>query len=252
MTTKPLWMSKPILGLLGQLQSYNYAFYSHVIKRVGKNAWKGMTDSNYSTMERMQLAKPLLMLPMLAAMQGLVGEARDALWGDPTKEQSGWQKVVRALDRGIPIAPISPAVNIVTGAKYQRSAVETAAGPVFGTGGRLVDVYVDYWFKNSTGTNSQERAVGKNFYDSVMEPSLAVMLSYGYGNAGLPGKIGMAAARQAVGSGQTREAFVASVAGEKDKNLPDEARNPGEWLSQKLSDKKPSSSGGDSLAVGGF
>ena len=252
MTTKPLWMSKPVLGLLGQLQSYNYAFYTHVIKRVGKNTWKGLTDSNYSAVERMELAKPLLMLPMLAAMQGLVGEARDALWGDPTKEQTGWQKVVRAFDRGIPIAPISPIVNIFTGAKYQRSAVETVAGPSFGTFARSIDVYADYIMKNSATTNTQERAVVKQMYDAGIEPALAVMLAYGYGNAGLPGKIAMATARQVVGSGQTREAVVTGLQGEQNKNEPKEPNNPGEWITEKLSNKKPSSGGGDSLAVGGF
>jgi hypothetical protein len=252
MTTKPLWMSKPVLGLLGQLQSYNYAFYTHVIKRVGKNTWKGLTDSNYSAVERMQLAKPLLMLPMLAAMQGLVGEARDALWGDPTKEQTGWQKVVRAFDRGIPIAPISPIVNIFTGAKYQRSAVETVAGPSFGTFARSIDVYADYIMKNSATTNTQERAVVKQMYDAGLEPVLAVMLATGYGNVGLPGKLGLAAARQVVGSGQTREAVVTGLQGEENKSDSKEPNNPGEWITEKLSNKKPSSGGGDSLAVGGF
>lgn len=230
-TTRPMWMNRPILGLLGQLQSYNYAFYNHVLKRVSRNAWKGLTDSNYSTMERLQLAKPLLMLPMLAAMQGLVGEARDALLGDPERELDTWQKITRALSRGIPVAPVDPIVNIVTGAKYQRSAVETAAGPAFGTFGRALDAYVDFWFKNSPSTNTQERAVARNFFDVGLEPAAAVMLSYAWSQGSLPVKAAAVVGRQAAGSGQVRDEFMETVAGPK---------------------KPRGGSGGDSLEVGGF
>lgn len=215
MTTRPAWMNKPVLGLLGQLQSYNYAFYNHVLKRVVKNAWKGLTDNDYTALERMQLAKPLLMLPMLAAMQGAVGEIRDALLGDPDRELETWQKITRAFSRGIPVAPVDPIVNVVTGAKYQRSSTETIAGPTAGTVGRFADAYIDYYFKNSEGTNTQERAVAKSFFDVVMEPTAAVMLSYAWGNSPWQVKAGLAAARQAAGSGQVRDEFIEGVAGPK-------------------------------------
>lgn len=215
-TTRPQWMNKPVLGLFGQLQSYNYAFYNHVLKRNVKQAWKAVSDADYTTAERMTLARPLLMLPLLAAMQGLVGEARDHAFGDPDKEMEFWQKVARAFSRGIPVAPIDPILNIVTGAKYQRSTTETVSGPVLGMVGRTADSYVDYFVKNSPNTNTQERAVEKSIYDQFIEPSAAVALSFAYATApNLPAKMAVAGARQVVGSGVTRNEFIDAVAGEK-------------------------------------
>jgi hypothetical protein len=211
--TRPMWMNDhPFLGLLGQLQSYNYAFMNSVLKRNVKMAARALTGDGYTAAERMQLARPLLMMPMLAAMQGMVGEARDALWGDPERKQDLETKVLRAFSRGIPVAQADPIINAWSGAKYQRSAVETVAGPVPGSIGSALDSYINYFQKNSEHTNIGERALAKNVYDTVVEPGASVALAFAFGNVPLYAKLGLAAARQAVGSGQTREQVIQEVA----------------------------------------
>lgn len=212
-STRPMWMNDhPFLGLLGQLQSYNYAFMNSVLKRNVKMGARALTGEGYTAAERMQMARPLLMMPLLAAMQGLVGEARDAIWGDPEKKQDLETKVLRAFSRGIPVAQLDPLINAWSGAKYQRSAVETVAGPVPGTIGSAADSYINYFQKNSEFTNTGERALAKNVYDTVIEPGLSVGLAFAFGNTPLYAQLGLAATRQAVGSGQTREQFMQHVA----------------------------------------
>lgn len=212
-STRPMWMNDhPFLGLLGQLQSYNYAFMNSVLKRNVKMGARALTGEGYTAAERMQMARPLLMMPLLAAMQGLVGEARDAIWGDPEKKQDLETKVLRAFSRGIPVAQLDPLINAWSGAKYQRSAVETVAGPVPGTIGSAADSYINYFQKNSEFTNTGERALAKNVYDTVIEPGLSVGLAFAFGNTPLYAQLAMAATRQAVGSGQTREQFMQHVA----------------------------------------
>jgi len=215
-TTRPGWMNKPVLGLLGQLLSYSYAFYNHVLKRNVKMAGRALTGADYTALERAKMAAPFIMMPLLAAIQGLVGEARDALFADPDRELETWQKITRAFSRGIPVAPVDPWLNVFAGAKFQRSATETLAGPVLGIAGRSIDAYVDYVMRNSEYTNTQERALQKAIYDIMLEPGGAILLSFAFANAhSLPLQLGYAAARQALGSGQIREEYVDAVAGEK-------------------------------------
>jgi hypothetical protein len=214
-SSRPRWATDGIGAMIFQLQSYNYAFFENVWKRGMKNAWQAVTNENqYTAIERMKLAAPLLMMPTLVAAQAAVGELRDALLGDPDKKKTTQEKVFTALSRGVPVAPIDPLLNVVTGARFNRTSSEVLAGPALGTIGKAVDAGVAATVRNSDKTNTAERAAAKASYDAFIEPAAAIVLANLYAEAPLAAKVAIAGARQVAGSGRFREeAFVEPVAG---------------------------------------
>lgn len=211
-TTKPSWMSHPIGAVVGQLQSFNYAFYENVIKPTVRQVRESATGEGYTKLERAKLVAPLLITPLLVAAQYAIGEARDALLGDPNRreEETTKDKVLRAASRGVPIAPLDPLLNYVTSAKYQRGAAQSFAGPVAGVAATGLDAARDAFLSNSPKTNTQERAAAKAFWDIFVEPAVNLAL---YSSPVSPVS---AALTQAAGSGHVREKFfVTPVAGAK-------------------------------------
>jgi hypothetical protein len=222
-THKPRYMSSPLGRIIGQLQSFNYALYENVIKRVGRMAKEGAVGKDYTLSERAQLVTPALMVPLLWAGAYALGEGRDALFGDPNRreEMSGTDKAIRAVSRGSPIAPIDPAVNYATSARYRTDAAKFAAGPVLGSAFTGMDAARDVFFTNAEGTNTQERKAMKAVYDIFIEP--AANLAIGM----TPVSPVSAIATQVVGSGGVREAFVSSAAGEAKKKGGSTGRDSG-------------------------
>jgi hypothetical protein len=218
-SSRPRWASDGIGAMIFQLQSYNYAFFENVWKRGAKGMYEAVTNQNqYTAVERMKLAAPLLMMPMLAGAQAMVGELRDALLGDPEKKKTTQEKVFTAISRGIPIAPIDPLFNVVTGARFNRTASEVLAGASLGTVGKAIDANVKKYAKNSENTNTAERAAAKANYDAFLEPAAAIVLANLYAEAPLAGKVVIAGARQVIGSGHFREeSFVEPMAGKAQK-----------------------------------
>jgi hypothetical protein len=216
-TTKPSWMSHPLGAVLGQLQSFNYAFYENVIKRNARLAKEAATGADYTKMERARMLAPLAIMPLLVVTAYVIGEARDAVLGDPNrrKEETTGQKWTKAASRGLPIAPLDPWINYVTSARYQRGAADFFAGPAIGTGGRGLDAARNALFNNSDETNTAERQAAKAAYDIVIEPAVNMALTR------TPVGIGSAAVTQIAGSGGVREKFVSAVAG------PDKKRQGG-------------------------
>ncbi len=212
--SRPKWMSHPIGSVVGQLQAFNYAFYENVLKRTGRLAKEALTAEDYSMAERAQLLAPMLMLPLVTAAAFAIGEARDAVLGDPQRrrDETFGQKALKAVSRGTPIAPLDPIINYASSARYSRSATESFAGPALGTLGRAVDAARDVLLKNSENTNTQERRAAKAVWDILIEPTINLAL---YAMPGAPAMKALAAvATQAAGSGSVREKlFVEPVAG---------------------------------------
>lgn len=225
-TTKPAWMSHPLGAIVGQLQSFNYAFYENVWKRGGRllgEAWKN--DGGYSFAERARMAAPMAMMPLLAGAAFAIGEARDALLGDPNRrmDEEGIDKALKAASRGAPIAPIDPLLNWISAARYRRGAAESFAGPVIGKAARGLDAARDYAAKNADSTNTQERRVATELYDLVIEPTANLLLTAAPGTP--LGKMVSVLGTQAAGAGGVREAFVEEVAGPRDpRTIPKDKR----------------------------
>lgn len=214
-TTRPAWANTPIGAVVAQLQSFNYAFYENILKRVGRMSKEAVVGSDYTAMERMKLLMPMLTLPLLYGAGFAIGEARDELLGDPTrrKEETLGQKMLKAQSRAVPFAPTDTLQQLVNPTRYQRSSVDLVSGPTLGTIGRGIDAMRSiYAPNNSDKTNTAERQAAKAFYDLVIEPSINLML-FAVQRAGPLGTAVAAAATQAAGSGAVREEFVGGVAG---------------------------------------
>lgn len=213
--TRPGWMNHPLGAIVGQLQSFNYAFYENVLKRNARLLKEAAKGTDYTALERAQMAMPTLMLPLVAGFAAAIGEARDAAFGDPERreKETTTEKVIKAVSRGTPVAPLDPWLNIWSSARYNRSFAESASGPVLGTLARAADAARDLFFKNSEKTNTSERRALKAVWDIFIEPSINLALHFS------PlGKAVNAVATQVAGSGQVREkALLEPAAGERKK-----------------------------------
>lgn len=209
-TNKPAWMSHPIGAVVGQLQSFNYAFYENVWKRNARLAADALTAEGYSAAERAKMLYPMAMMPLLAAAAYAIGEGRDALLGDQNrrKQETTTDKLIKAASRGAPIAPIDLPLNIISSARYNKGVSESALGPVLGTTTKAIDASLDFMLKNSENTNTQERRAAKAVWDIFIEPTVNLAL---YASPVSPAS---AAVTQFVGSGYAREKlFVEPLAG---------------------------------------
>lgn len=210
---RPTYMNKPIGAILGQLQAFNYGFMENVIKRSGRLAKEAVVGSDYTAYERANMVMPVMMLPLITAAAYALGEARDAVLGDPEHraEETTTQKVIKAVSRGTPIAPIDPLINYISSARYRSTSTSVLAGPVIGTFGKAIDSARDYFFANSEKSNTQERRALKALWDIAIEPTVNLMLY-----ATVPSPVA-AAITQAAGSGWVREKmFVEPIAGAKE------------------------------------
>ena len=216
-TTKPAWMSHPLGSIVGQLQSFNYGFLENVWKRNARLLGEAAkNDGEFSTSERFRMAAPMLMMPLLAGAAFVIGEARDALLGDPNhrKTEEGWQKALKAASRGAPVAPIDPLLNWASSARYRRGSAESFSGPFLGKAARGFDNMRDYVANNSATTNTQERRLAQDVWDLVVEPTGNLLLAAA--PATPLGKAVAVLGTQALGAGQVREkAFVEPLAGKK-------------------------------------
>ena len=208
--TKPGWMNSPQGAVIGQLNSFNYAFYENVVKRNMKLAKGAWTEKDMTKVERIRMAYPLLSMPALVAVAYAIGEMRDEVLGDPDrrKTETGGEKILKAASRGAPIAPLDPFLNFYTAAKYQRSAAQSFAGPGLGSMLSGMDAARNLTANNKDTTNTAERQAARAFWGTLIEPSLQLGLS------AFPVAPAYAIMTQVVGSGGAQSAFVDAVAGE--------------------------------------
>lgn len=71
---------------------------------------------------------------------------------------------------------LDPAVNLVTGVKYSRSFSDVAVGAYFGYGLQGLNKLVGSEFRNSTNTNTAERAQVQSVFDLAIAPFVAHMV----------------------------------------------------------------------------
>lgn len=214
--SRPKWMSHPMGAVIGQLQAFNYAFYENVLKRNARLAKSALTDADYTAAERAQLLAPTMMLPLVTMAAYAIGEGRDAVFGDPKRraEETTGEKVLKAVSRGTPVAPIDPLINYVSSARYSRTATESFAGPALGTLARAIDSGRDYFLKNSEKTNTQERRALRAAWDILVEPTINLALYATPQAKGL--QLAAAAVTQLAGSDIAREkALIEPLAGPK-------------------------------------
>jgi hypothetical protein len=210
-STKPRWASHPLGSVVFQLQSFLYAFQKNVINRSLNLAKDAVTQRGLTLADRGRLLMPLAMMPMLAGVQLVAGEARDAVLGDPNRrKETDGDKGMKAVSRAGLLGVFDPLFNVVTGTRYNRDIATSLVGPAFGNLANAVQAGIELNTRNSDNTNTAERKVAKALYDIGIEPALNLLLT-----AAPAGSVLAPLLTQAAGSGQAREAFVSSVAGKQ-------------------------------------
>jgi hypothetical protein len=225
-TLKPQWMAGHWGATIGQLQSFNYAFWENVWKRQGRMLKDAATGKGYTPQERASMTvAPMISMTIMFGIGLAVGEARDKLLGDPKRrqEETTKDKLLKAASRSLPVAPLDPLLNWVTAARYQRGTTDFLAGPALSTIARGADSFSGLALHNSESTNTAERAMAKVVWDLGIEPATNAILALT--TAGVLGTAGSAALTQVAGAGDVREKFVSSVAG-PDQRKP--RKKPGE------------------------
>jgi len=216
--TKPKWASHWLGSVVFQLQSYQYAFTRNVLGRIGNNARAALTDADLTMLDRARLLAPIASLPLLVGMNAAVGELRDtatdsaqrAVGGEPNKRanQTPGEKAAKIASRSGLFGNLDPYINAFAGVRYNAPIASKALGPVLGGGVNALQTLAEAGARNSPNTNTAERKVAKQAYDTVVEP--AVNLALG----ALPGaSIPAAILTQIAGSGAPREALTSVVAG---------------------------------------
>lgn len=210
--TRPRWASHPFGATVFHLMNYTWAFQKNVINR----PFKLMTDKDLTISEKARIAAPVLgMMPVLWAMQGIVSEGREALFGDPnrTTPRTSTDKALLWLSRAGLSGKLDPFLNMREGVRYSRDLATTALGPVIGRAFQAAQTVIEYDVHNSERTNAAERKLAKTAYDMGVEPAVNYLLnSFGGGN------VAAAIARQYAGSGHAKELFASALANPPEKS----------------------------------
>ena len=218
--TRPTWANHPLGSMIFQLQAFLYAFQKNVINRNLKMLKRAAIDKDLRATERRQLAAPAVAMTMLVPLALGIGSARDAIFGDKKRleTETTQDKILKGLSRSGLFGALDPYINMVTGVKYNRSVLQSFAGPLIGRFGDTADTVLRLGVRNSENTNTAERAFYRSVYDMVLEPSLNLALT------AVPVGPAAATATQAAGAGWTREQFVTWLAGPAQEGRPKSGR----------------------------
>jgi hypothetical protein len=207
---RPYLAAHPVASVAYTLTSYLYAFHKNVLQRVGTMTKQAFTAKDLTPMQRLHFMAPLLMTPILVAVQYALFGLRD-LWDDPKRveERTETEKLLRAVSYAGLFGTTDPLMNIATSVKYERDIANALLGPYVGDVAKLAqDVIKAPSDRNSPNTNTHERQIAKDIYNVVIDPAAKTLLIL------QPVKPLAVVGTQAVASAGTREAFISAVAGE--------------------------------------
>jgi hypothetical protein len=175
----------PLAQLAYGIMSFQYAFTRNVLIRTIKQSTAALTGGNGMTAgERLTLMVPLAGMGMLAAAQMAMSEARDAAFNrQAARERPPFVDTVLGMDRAGMFGNLSPLVNMVTSAKYERDASGALAGAYLGnmarqvadmTTGRLPE---ELGGRNSPNTNNAEWAAARAGWGLIAAPAMVGALA---------------------------------------------------------------------------
>jgi hypothetical protein len=227
-----------------QLLNFTWAFQKNVINRAARTVGNKELD----VVDRALMGSGFMVggaaLTAMAALGNTLREEMDEalaenLDGRPPTPETPWRKAEKAVSYSGLTGRVDPLIQLFAGTRYQRSVIETMAGPTLGTMGDAIDKQLGLITQNSENTNTAERSSMKSIHQIMVTPALQAALT------GLPlaGPLGRALVMgTAVGGVRaTREPFIEATAGEEDRAL--------EW--RRMNDPltgitEPESSGGGS------
>jgi hypothetical protein len=175
----------PMAQLGYGIMSFQYAFTRNVLIRAVKSADGALRGGNgLSAADRMALLVPLAGMGVLAAAQMGMSAVRDQVFNRQAKqERPPFVDVVLGMDRAGLFGNLSPLVNLVTSAKYERDASGALAGAYLGNMLRqagdigLGTIPQDMGGPNSPRTNNAEWAATRSAWGLVAAPAMVGMLA---------------------------------------------------------------------------
>ena len=231
----PIAVDKPVganerhpLAQLGYgIMSFQYAFTRNVLIRTFKQAGDAF-GANMTAGERAALLVPIGGLIALSAAQMGMSNVRDAIFNRQAKqERPPFISMLLALDRAGMFGNLSPLVNLVTSAKYERDASGALAGPYVGTmlrqAGDLGPGLLPQSMggPNSPNTNNAEWAAVRAAWGLIAAPTAVAVLAASPMPAWLKPVAGAGA--MYVGSSDMSRTVATTVAGPRQA----QARTPG-------------------------
>lgn len=201
------------------IMSFQYSFTRNVLirtfKQAGDAAAKGLTPA-----ERLALLAPVAGFAVLAASQFAMSKGRDAIFNREAKsERPEIVDVVLGLDRAGMFGNLSPIVNTLTSARYERDPSGALIGAYLGNMLRQVGdmgpglLPQEVGGPNSPKTNNAEWAAARSAWGLIAAPA-AVM---GLAAAPIPSwaKPVAGAAAMYVGSSDMSRNVASAIAGER-------------------------------------
>jgi hypothetical protein len=211
----------PMAQLAYGIMSFQYAFTRNVLFRTFKQGGAAVAGSGMSLQERATLLIPTAGLMMLAAAQFGQSKVRDAIFNRQAKqERPPFVDTVLALDRAGLFGNLSPLVNLVTSARYERDASGAMVGPYVGNMLRqagdiaLGPIPQGIGGPNSPNTNNAEWAAVRAGWSLIVAPAAVGALAA----APMPSwlKPAAGAAAMYVGSSDASRSVATAAVGERD------------------------------------
>lgn len=222
----------PVGSILLALQGFTATFTRNYIKRTGKLAWEGISGKNaqgrLTAMERAHAFGTLYSwLPLMAmtyAVTHLVREPimnmfkPDTVGGDDEEESFAYH-VLEAFVRSGLSGKFDTAINVASGIRWRRQPATVLSGPLVGRWGELVSAIVGIFPGNNADTNTAERKLVREVYNTVVKPMIggSLMALMPVPGRGVSSKVARGAnigTVQIANNPGVRERIVDNIAGE--------------------------------------
>ncbi|MFT8247107.1 hypothetical protein [Roseomonas sp. BN140053] len=180
---KPALAGSPVGRLAYGITSFMFAFTRNVLLRSIKQAGEGVSGEGYTMADRARLIGPLVGYMSLGAMQYGVSELRERLFNPQAQdERDPWVRTILNLDRAGAFGNLSPFINMVSSAKYDRDPSSLMTGPYlahFATnlGKMTLGLVPQPVGPNSPNTNNAEHSAVRALHAAVLAPAVAATLS---------------------------------------------------------------------------
>jgi flagellar biosynthesis/type III secretory pathway chaperone len=221
-STRPRWADGPLGAMVFQLLSFQWAFQKNVLGRAGRTAMNEELSYTDRALMSAGFMSGGLALTALAAIGNttrdeLDDKTADLVNGRPPTPETDWRKAEKAVSYAGFTGRLDPWLQLYSGLRYQRSAIESVSGPTVGTVGTFIDRMIGLNTTNSDNTNTAERQAMKSLHQVIITPAMQAALT----SAPLFGPAGRALVMGASVAGvrATREPFIRATAGEEDRKL---------------------------------
>ncbi len=229
---RPALASAPIGRLAYGITSFMFAFTRNVLMRTLKSGAEAAVGQGYTMADRARLAGPLVGFMLLGAAQYGVSQFRERVLNPRANAERDWlTRTVLDLDRTGVFGTVSPVVNAVTSARYDRSLNSMFVGPyadrILGNISALTLGLLPQGMggPNSPRTNAAEHAAARALYAGVLAPAVTTAVSLMPGGA-LQVVAGVGSALTVASPGASR-AFADAVAGPRPPRREAAARRRG-------------------------